>query len=67
LQQLEMQGGRYLVERRGKQGSVVAIEGGYDRMINRVGRFQQQRPDLGGLRPVHRFRFLAAKSRNDSL
>ena len=42
LQQLEMQGGGYLVERLGKQGSVVAVEGGHDRIraIDRVGRFQ---------------------------
>ena len=42
LQQLEMQGGRYLVERYGQQGPVVAIERGDDRIgaINRVGRFQ---------------------------
>ena len=42
LQQLEMQGGRYLVERRGKQGAIVAVEGGDNRIraIDRVGRFQ---------------------------
>src|SRR5258707_15582239 len=57
LQQLEMQGGRYLVERYGQQGPVVAIERGDDRIgaIDRVRRFQQQRPDLGGLCPVHCF------------
>src|SRR5882762_6191836 len=42
LQQLEMQGGRYLVERRGKQDSLIAVESGYDRIgaVDRVGGFQ---------------------------
>jgi hypothetical protein len=47
---------RYLVERGGKQGLIVAVEGGYDRMrpLDRIDRFQYQQADLGGRCLVHR-------------
>ena len=69
LQQLEMQGGRYLVERLGKQGSVVAVEGGYDRIgaIDRIGRFQQQRPEVVCLRVASIVSILAADCRKQPL
>jgi hypothetical protein len=55
-QQLGVHGQRYFVERRGKQGLVVAVEGSHDgmRLLDRLDRFQYQQAELGGLCRVHR-------------